>query len=194
MSGSDLLFKKLPQIFSEDLTATADQIISAKKFFDAAVDELKAFILNETKKIFSDEWCASLDKKIFEQLFPDSTDKFLRLIKSSADEKIFIAKLAELATGLRLQDWNEQTPTIYFDRLKQFKASAENFQRNETPERQIIFVEDTGEKIIKRFNAVELSSRGKLLFNQITAALESMGQAISVQEKRQVLTEILRTL
>ena len=51
-----------------------------------------------------------------------------------------------------------------------------------------------GEKVTKRFEKVELSARGKLLFNQITNALDSMGQAISVQEKRQVLTEILRTL
>lgn len=203
LSGSDLLFKRLPKIFSEDLTAATIQIIAAKKFFDGAVDELNRFILDETKKIFSTkrdltaalrEWCASLDQEIFEQLFPDETDKFLRLIKSTDDEKIFVAELAKLATGLRLEDWNERTAAIYFDKLAQFKASAENFQHDETSERQVIFVDEAGEKVIKRFETVELSARGKLLFNQITNALDSMGQSISVQEKRQVLTEILRTL
>ena len=202
LNGSDLLFKKLPQIFSEDLTTTAAQIISTRKFFDEAIDELRGFILAQTKKIFSADdltsalrdWCESLDQKIFEQLFPDETDKFLRLVKSADEEKIFIAKLAKLATGLKLEDWNEQTPTIYFDKLKQFKTSAENFRRNETSERQMIFVDEEGAKIIKRFETVELSARGKLLFNQITASLEAMGQAVSVQEKRQILIEILRTL
>ena len=203
LSGSDLLFKKLPKIFSEDLTAATIQIIAAKKFFDGAIDELNQFILDETKKIFSAtgdltaalrDWSASLDQAVFEQLFPDETEKFLRLIKSADDEKIFIAELAKLATGLRFEDWNERTAAIYFDKLAQFKASAENFQRNETSERQVIFMDAVGEKVTKRFEKVELSARGKLLFNQITNALDSMGQAISVQEKRQVLTEILRTL
>ncbi len=203
LSGSDLLFKKLPKIFSEDLKATAVQILAAKKFFDGAVDELEEFILEETKKIFSAtgdltaalrEWCASFDKEIFEQLFSDETEKFLRLIKSTDNEKNFVTELARLATGLKLEDWNDRTAEIYFGRLAQFKASAENFRRNEISERQIIFVDVAGEKSVKRFEKVELSARGKLLFNQITNALDSMGQAISVQEKRQVLTEILRTL
>ena len=76
----------------------------------------------------------------------------------------------------------------------QFKTTAENFQCNETSERQMIFVDEEGDKIIKRFDSIELSPRGKLLFNQITSSLEAMGQAVSVQEKRQVLIEILRTL
>lgn len=202
-NGSDLLFKRLPKIFSENLTTTAEQIIAAKKFFDGAVDELEEFILAETKKIFSTtenltvalrEWCTSFDKEIFEQLFPDATDKFLWLIKSTSDEKIFIARLAKLTTGLSFEDWNERTATIYFDKLAQFKTSAENFHRNEGSEQQLIFVDKAGEKTVKRLETVELSSRGKLLFNQITNALDSMGQSISVQEKRQVLTEILRKL
>ncbi len=192
LSGSDLLIKRLPKIFSDDLTAAADRIIAAKNFFDGAVDELAEFVRDGTAKIFSAEdltaalrdWCASLEPKIFEQPFPDATDKFLRLIKSADDEKFFIAKLAELATGLRLEDWNEQIPNIYFDKIAQFKTSAENFRRNETSARQMIFGDES----------VELSSRGKLLFNQIAADLAAMGQAISAREKRQVLMKILRTL
>jgi len=202
LNGSDLLFKKLPQIFSENLTTTATQIISTKRFFDEAIDELRGFILDQTKKIFSADnltaalrdWCTSLDPKISEQLFPDETDKFLRLIKSEDDEKTFISKLAKLATGLQIEDWNEQTPVIYFEKLTQLKTTAENFRHNETSKRQMIFVDAADNKNVKRFDSVELSPRGKLLLNQITSAFESMGQAVSVQEKRQVLIEILRTL
>lgn len=191
--GTDLLFKRLPKLFSEDFKATTEQIFAAKKFFDGAVDELEEFLLAGTKKIFSAtgnltaalrDWCASFDEEIFEQLFPDETDKFLRLIKSSHDEKIFVARLAKLTTGLELDDWNERTAEIYFDKIAQFKTSAENFRRNETPARKIVFFDEE----------VELSPRGKLLFNQISNALAAMGQSISIQEKRQVLTEILRTI
>lgn len=140
------------------------------------------------------DWRASLDKEIFEQLFPDETDKFLRLIKSAKDEKIFVEEASKILTGLRLEDWNERTATAYFAKLKQFKTSAENFRSDEGTEQQVIFVDAAGNKTVKRFEPVEISPRGKLLSNQIAAALEAMGKAVSVQEKRQVLMEILHAL
>ena len=45
-----------------------------------------------------------------------------------------------------------------------------------------------------RFDRIECSKRGKLLFNAITADIESMGHAISEQEKRQILVDILKKL
>ena len=46
----------------------------------------------------------------------------------------------------------------------------------------------------KRFDKVDVSARGKLLYNQITAAIDSMGHSISEQEKRQILMEVLKNL
>ena len=40
----------------------------------------------------------------------------------------------------------------------------------------------------------EYSGRAKLLYNDITAAIEEMGQSISENEKRQILIEILERL
>ena len=137
---------------------------------------------------------ADLIFKKLPEVFVDETEKFLRLIKTSADEKIFIADLAKLATGLNVGDWSERTAEIYFEKLKQFKNTAENFQRNENAEQKIIFVDDAGEKIIKRLENVELSPRGKLLFNQITNDVKAMGQSISLQEKRQILIKILQKI
>jgi len=51
-----------------------------------------------------------------------------------------------------------------------------------------------GESFTKRFDRVEYSNRGKLLYNSITANLAAMGQAISEQEKRQILMEVLKEL
>ena len=48
--------------------------------------------------------------------------------------------------------------------------------------------------VTKRFDRVEGTGKGKLLHNQVTAALDSMGRSISDQEKRQILMEILRKL
>lgn len=203
LSGTELLLKRMPKLFSVDLEETAEQVIAAKNFFDGAVDALKQELVNETKILFASQetlpaalrkWFASLNPKVSEQLFDDGTEKFLRLIESSSsDEKSFVTALAELATGIRLEDWSEQTKLLCLDKIANFKATAENF----TPDvsgRRLIFVDEEGEKTVRHFETGELSARGKLLFNQITAALDAMGQAVSMQEKRQVLTEILRTL
>ena len=47
---------------------------------------------------------------------------------------------------------------------------------------------------MERFDKVETSKRGKLLYNAIESAITGMGQAISEQEKRQVLMDVLREL
>ena len=59
---------------------------------------------------------------------------------------------------------------------------------------QISFTDDNGDVITKRFDKVEGTGKGRLLYNQVTAALDSMGRSISDQEKRQILMEILKKI
>ncbi len=220
-SGSDLLFRRLPEnfnypVFSVDI---AEEIISAKTTFDALLNELKQYLIAETKNAFLAvedkkaengqtliatlrEWCDSLDPKSFEQLFPDGTDKFLAHIKAATnDEELFITRLAKLATGLRIEDWDNKTARIYFAALERFKNTAKDFHSsivaetiNETASYQVTFADEEGANTTRRFDKVEVSARGKLLFNQIVSSLEAMGHSISEQEKRQVLMEVLKKL
>lgn len=211
LSATDLLFKRLPKIFPrQDLSETADEIIAAKKFFDGRLDALKTFLVAETKKFFSQDrtatlseifrqWASSLNEKVFEQLFPDGTELFLRTIKNPPpDENLLVTELAEPTTGLRLEDWNDATTRNYFSTLARFKSTAENFfvapvePSEEKFGFQINFFDSAGEKVTGRFDTVEVSPRGKLLFNQIVSALDAMGRAISVQEKRQILADVLK--
>lgn len=86
--------------------------------------------------------------------------------------------------------------------MKQYKDTAENHHivkesvvaENDTSIYQISFTDDSGEIVTKRFERVENTGKGKLLYNQVTAALDSMGRSISNQEKRQILMEILKNL
>lgn len=59
---------------------------------------------------------------------------------------------------------------------------------------QITFLNEKGETEIKRFERIKISQRGKLLFNNLTADIEAMGTAITEQEKRQILIDILQSL
>jgi hypothetical protein len=84
--------------------------------------------------------------------------------------------------------------------LASFKKTIEDFNnRREVVEQgttsyEIIISKPDGEKVPKRFDKTEYSARAKLLLNEISTAIEEMGQSITEQEKRQVLIELLEKL
>lgn len=220
-SSFDLLFKKLPEAFDyhEEYADAATDIIDTKGVFDSLLGELKLTLIDKTKDAFLPEhdkkskrkislldavkeWCDGLDPKSFEQLFSDGTDRFLQYLKSATnDEDLFITRLAKLAAGLRLEDWDAKTAKAYSDALIRFMETARTFHSsvvaetiNDTSSYQVIFADEEGTSTTRRFDKVEVSARGKLLFNQITASLDAMGHSISEQEKRQILMEVLKKL
>ena len=220
-SSADLLFRKLPEAVDShgDYADAATDIISSKTVFDSLLNELKQSLIDETTDAFlpksdqeapkkisltdaAKDWCDRLDPKSFEQLFSDGTDRFLQHLKNiTNDEDMFITRLAKLATGLRLEDWDSKTRKQYSDALARFMKTAKDFHSsvvaetiNDTSSYQVTFADEEGTSTTRRFDKVEVSARGKLLFNQITASLEAMGHSISEQEKRQILMEVLKKL
>lgn len=220
-SSSDLLFKRLPEAVDchGDYADAATDVIDAKGIFDGLLAELKQDLIEKTKDAFLPEndkaagkkitltdavkeWCERLDPKSFEQLFSDGTDRFLQHLRTMTnDEDLFISRLAKLATGLRLEDWDGKTIDQYLAALIRYMKTAKDFHSsivaetiNDTSSYQVTFADDGGASTTRRFEKVEVSARGKLLFNQITASLEAMGHSISEQEKRQILMEVLKKL
>ena len=223
-SGHTFLFESLPKVLSDDGTINKELLQAVKEIkllYDGLLANLKHSLLIEVKTTFSTpknktnlekislsssikDWCETLNPAVFEQLFGDGTEKCLALFKNiTHDENTEIGKLARLATDLRLEDWDDNTVERFKEQLNYYKRTAEEFEtksalfddNNETASLyQISFVNDTGEVITKRFEKVETSMRGKLLFNNLTADLEAMGSAISEQEKRQILMDILKSI
>ena len=219
--GHELLFESLPEVFgySEFNPGLSENIAAAKDYFDSIIKDLKDVLIDEVKKSFVlkndtsrislmsvssvvTDWCESLDQNVFQQLFTDGTDKMLALFKTvTNDEETFIARLAKLVTGLRLEDWDNTTKDVFINRINTYKNTAESFRKEESKatdgnisEYQLIYSTESGDAVVKRFNKVEETKRGKLLRNAITADIEAMGQSISEQEKRQILMEILKTM
>lgn len=217
VGGHELLFNKLPEIFKESGDALCAKITEAKLFYDTRIQELKEFLKDEVKKVFAvnveileqasltsivQDWCETLDNNVFEQLFDDGTEKVLGLFKTiTNDEDTFIARLAKAVTDLRIEDWNDSLVEKFLNKLPNYKKTAEEFKAIKSVNEdsvieayQVMFVDDMGKTITKRFDKVEQTKRGQLLHNAITADLDSMGHAISEQEKRQILMEILKKL
>ena len=220
--GSSFLFRDLPSLFNDNDIIDEEllrKIQEAKDFYDKFIQTLtdnliisvkKLFVITKNREHFSKlslssvvkDWCETLNPNVFEQLFDNGTDKCLNLFKNiSHNENAEIIKLARLATGLRLVDWDDNTYAQFIKRLKLYKVTAERFVAD-TPvahvekvvpsQYQLAFADDEGKIIIKRFERVETTPRGRLLFNNLAADIEAMGSAISEQEKRQILMDILK--
>ena len=221
LNSHELLFEKLPEAFgyrnfNEGL---AENIENAKNYYDNKIAELKVELIKQTKQIFSiaanrdklnrtslssviKDWCETLDPCVFEQLFENGTDKCLGLFKEvTNDEETFIARLAKAATDLRVEDWDDDTVDRFKENLATYKKTAEEFQSGEAESEdsvastyEIRFRSDDGSSEVKRFDRVETSKRGKLLYNSILSEIDSMGYSISEQEKRQILMDILKKM
>lgn len=221
LSGDELLFKRLPKVFGyEDFNVElVDDIEQAKIYYDSIMTDLKTELIRETKQIFSidtnrselnraslssiiKDWCETLNPLVFEQLFENGTHKCLELFNETTnDEEVFIEILAREATDLRVEDWNDRTLAGFSEKLKMYKETAEKFKVDEsnndddaTSTYEIKFRSENGLSEIKRFDRVETSKRGNLLYNSILSELDSMGYSISEQEKRQILMDILKKI
>lgn len=221
-SSYELLFNKLPNAFGykgEFNAGLAENIKACKDCYDNLIKNLKQSLTDKTKNVFMlpenkgneskmslsstiKEWCDSLDPSCFSYLFADGTNKCLELFKSvTNDESAFIVRLAKTATGLRIEDWDSSTIGLFADRLCQYKETAENFHTEtkqvnteQATTYQVTFADSDGSTTTKSFERVETTKRGKLLYNQITQSLDAMGHAISEQEKRQILMDVLKKL
>ena len=221
IGGYELLFVKLPDEFGQQQFSAiiADTVKSAKEYYDRVLDELIEKLIESIRELFSEgagcklqkrsslasiikDWCESLDNSVFEQLFENGADRCIGFLKEvTNDEKTFITRLAKLVTGLRLEDWEEKTVTEFEEKLREYKETAEEFSGDtaaeigeDTSAYSLTYIDDTGKTVTKRFDRVEQSKRGTLLLNSLLADIESMGHAISEQEKRQILMEVLKKL
>ena len=102
-----------------------------------------------------------------------------------------------MLVGLRLNDWTNNTVERYVSELKAFKKTVDTYNSNANTERygtsqfKMIITTADGEERIRSFERTPYSERANLLFQDITAAIDEMGQSITEQEKRQILIDIL---
>jgi uncharacterized protein YdiU (UPF0061 family) len=118
------------------------------------------------------------------------------------DHSWFIKSLARNLTGLRIDDWEDDTIEAFSVALKRFKDSVE--QQNEARDLHkcglsggsyyLSLVDDMGNKVIRTFDKTPYSERAKLFYNEVTNNIEEYGEAVSKQELRQVLLDIVDVL
>lgn len=96
--------------------------------------------------------------------------------------------------------WNDKVIVSFVEDLKQFKQTIEEYNSQDAQgldtadTYKLITITSDGQEVVKSFGRSEYSERAKLLYNDILNSIDEMGQAITDQEKRQILFEILEKL
>ena len=222
-SDSATIFVEIPALYGYKKNYSKELISSiatTKAFFDNCLNEKKNELADKLKeKLFSGEksllkktslksvskdWIESLDEQIGKQVFANGTDKFVSLMKNdNLDIYSLLDRLAKIATDLRIEDWNESCEELFFERIDEYKATAEEFSwkksnasrgKKSGSSYELNFVDENGKLVTKCFDRVPLSGRSQLLANTVKSAIESFGQSVSENEIRQVVVDILQKM
>lgn len=217
----DLLFTKLPKCFglNEVSSELSKRLVETKQYFDLAKLNLETALIEDAKYIFSKEaskdatltsvaadWNEGLSSAARSKLYPNTAERILPMIEQATnDEYLFVESLAKSLTGLRIDDWNEDSIALFLDRLTEYKATIEAESDCTWDDQELLpaeghlnyvvtFIREDGQAVRKTFARVERGKRSTMLYNRVNSAIKEMGQSISPQEKRQVLMEILEGL
>lgn len=214
-NSREFLIVDLPKIFKQQTVtlAIADSISEAKNLFENGKTILLSKLISLTMEIFNgkknatlssvlQDWYEKLKPETIQHQFANSENSILQLISLvTNDETTFISRLAKAVIGLRIEDWNNESVKHFESSLKNFKSVVDTYNSEdhnssqfENNTCQFIFTDNDGNKVTRVFERVEYSPKAKLLLNDVSAAIEEMGQSISEQEKRQVLVEILEKM
>lgn len=239
--ANEILFEKLPFVFgngqsTEDFNFF-ENLAAAKKFFDFALDSFESQMIEETKNSFDTdaggkslknlvaEFCQKLNLQTETHVFENGAHSLLKIYKSAGnDEKKIVMEMSEVLTGLSIDDWNDESVNMFFERLSELNRTLMEFRNptellqaqcpadntenpaaanvdgaageyNSVANYEIRFAQSGSEGAkSKSFKKIECSRRAELLEEEIWRTIEEMGQSVTDAEKRQVLVSLLEKL
>lgn len=149
-------------------------------------------------------WYELLPLEKRNNLYSDGTQNLIDLVSSFAGENSFdfLNRLIRSLTGLRPEDWNDQTVKgvlqIFTDMLHEI-ASFEYVARQEgdisaSTEVEITFPQEDGTSVKRIFSKGSVSQTGNLLQNVLWSYITEYGDSVTNNEKRQIVLTILEKL
>ena len=224
LTSTKLIFREIPDLFGVQSLTCVNEVTTVISRLSTLKDEidgyLSATIVNleqdlvrsvELGTINSPSLLASL-KTWYEllppqkrnNLYSDGTQNLIDLVSSFSSENSidFSNRLFISLTGLRPEDWNDQTvkgvPQILKDMLYEV-ASFEYVVRQEgdisaSTEVEITFPQDNGTSVKRIFSKGSVSQTGNLLQNVLWSYITEYGDSVTNNEKRQIVLTILEKL
>ena len=189
-----------------------EDILKVKNELDSAKQNLIEVLAKDVKNIFTSEyndsislhsamndWYELLNKETKTNLFNKGEEKFLEEVESTSNNySEFMENIARILTGLKIDDWDDNTVMVFVDRVKEFKNSIEEFNNKVDVNKEeydnstyrISFLSDGKEEIRSIVKQDNLSHRAKFFSNELDSLMEDYN-AVDINEKRQILLEML---
>ena len=209
-----LLFEDIPDVFSEEVGSSKllDALTAEKNACDSYLSECIEGLAKTLIALFGPDAHeeASLSSVLRDwaeahpaartHVFSGLNNHILRaVVTSTGDDVVTMNRIAKAATALRFDDWNDARFGDFLEAVKGMKREVENVSdddsiQNESSTVSIRFADENGDVHEKTFPTVEPSRRARLLKSGILSCLDEMGGALSPEEKRQVVFDVLRGL
>lgn len=218
INAREFLFNKLVWVFDE--TAFSSKISGYVAQTKNLVEKIKSDLLDKLGgdliRIFSKgkyneksslssvvlDWLSLLRKEVFAHMFNGNENSLLAICSAvTPDQSKFIEILGRNATGLRIDDWAEITIEGFLNTIRSFVSTIEAYNSDVATSTtlanksyKISFIDENGIESYRTFDGAQYTPAAKLMYNDAAAMIEEYGEALSQNEKRQVLIDIINKL
>lgn len=151
--ANEILFEKLPFVFGNGQSAEDfdffENVANAKIFFDSVLDNFESKIVEEIKNVFDTnaerslknliaDFCQKLNLQTENHIFENGAHSLLRIYKSAGnDEKKIVMEMSKVLTGLSIDDWNDESVTMFFERLSELNGTLLDFDNRSVDKRNM---------------------------------------------------------
>jgi len=209
-----LLFEEIPSIFGEtyDSNTLIDALKNEKDACDEYLHDCVEGLAHTLMALFDPDAHenASLSSvlrdwvdarpAVHTNVYSGINNQVLQAVATATgDDFVTVNRIAKAATALRIDDWNDERFGDFLRIVQGMKDEVESTvdepgTEDESACVSIRFADEDGAFREKTFPAVVPSRRAKLLKMELLACLDEMGGALSPEEKRQVVFDVLRGL
>lgn len=142
------------------------------------------------KRLFVDNWQSKRQRLLDYQV----TALFeVMENEQSAEDCVWTNRIAIAVTGFEIEYWNDEKEIELAECLakilRQIEEAPSGEERTENEIRLVL--EGVGNQKVAQFDNRELSSMSQVMFNKMKTTIDSFGQALSPEEKMQVLAKLL---
>lgn len=214
--SAELLFRRIPNLTTnaeefrvKEVEAYLEQVKNIKEELETHLIVVKTQLeesikqhfdapgLNRTLATIVRTWYADLSEGTKAYAFSGTAYKLLRLAQllNEGDEVPVLSELITMMVGLDLADWSDDIRDKFDSELEKTIRTIVDVERESVApanHQRVSFVDETGEISERLYTKVEIGSLGQILHSELASALDGFADAISLDEKRQVLLELLK--
>ncbi|WP_350344595.1 hypothetical protein PRVXT_001019 [Proteinivorax tanatarense] len=216
-NANELLFTDFVEVAgSSDYKSVFEEVEEFKNKLDRSLENLLQILSDETQRIFGGKlqqeslpsalknWYEALDDFTKKHVISNSANSLLETSKDpkTNNPKEIIKKLSIIITGLRIEDWNENSIMLFLEKLTELKNNIDELDKaniNQSDAAQtesyvLTYIDENGEKKDRILKKKEPSNTAKILLNELTTIFEEYGAAVDENDKRQILMEMLQKM